>query len=192
MGCDVTLLKRSPKLSREVRASRGMLILAIFQCSQGKDVRPIGWKTKAGTSGRFEKDKIVWKRLSFCKRGDQHLSRYMRTFRRQTQRTLATDLRIERCISDCRTEYVLEDVDVSAKKSWRLRKSKCLTKRRSRHLFRLSSKGKYFWGVACGNESASGLESQLRTRTKSGSVILDRHLPATLLECPPCSEIKGL
>jgi hypothetical protein len=42
-----------------------------------------------------------------------------------------------------------------------------------------------------GTGSASGLESQLRTRT-SGSVILDRHLPATLLECPPCSEIKGL
>src|ERR1700722_1575467 len=46
IGCDVTLLKRSPKLSREVRASRGMLILAILQCSEGKDVGPVDGKRR--------------------------------------------------------------------------------------------------------------------------------------------------
>jgi hypothetical protein len=45
--------------------------------------------------------------------------------------------------------------------------------------------------VACGNESASGLEMS-DPRTLTTSAIVNCHLPSTLLGCPPCSEIKGL
>src|SRR5271154_466793 len=99
----------------------------------------------------------------------------MRTFRRQTQMTPVTDLRSERCISDCRTEYVLEDVDVSAKKSWRLRKSKCLTKRRKSSLIRSEFKGEIFLGFG------------LRERVRVGSRISapDTHKVAVMLDRPP-------
>ena len=55
--CDLTLLKRSPKLTRDVRASRGMLIPAILDCGQGKDFESINgermarfWRAKKAVS----------------------------------------------------------------------------------------------------------------------------------------------
>jgi hypothetical protein len=77
-----------------------------LQCGQGKDVGSVDGKRRLDVE-KIGKDKIVLERLSFCKRGDQHLGRYMRVFRRQTEKTLVTDLRSERCISDRRTEYVV-------------------------------------------------------------------------------------
>jgi hypothetical protein len=48
MDCDLTLLKRSPKLSREVRASSGMVIRAILDCGYGKNFVLVDGKRRLG------------------------------------------------------------------------------------------------------------------------------------------------